>query len=447
MFIISSLIFLLYLLIIGIFFVRCRTVYGALPIIFVLFWFAVKMPFYIFYSASQSPLFSDLDITIENFLYLLAIKSVFIFICSIAFFVFTKNQRFGSYKDFIVKEWFVWLTLLIGVFFLAIYLHNIGGFSYIWNHMSMRAVFTHGNTFLLIFSWMFFCLSVVISIRSWPLIGQGCLVLFCGVAIYLAYGSRSLGFSVFLVWIVAYYYLNSVAPFKFYKIRYLFIYVIALVIFVATPLFRDSGAFQRYLNDQRTLVEDVSGNYSEIFHRFSVPYIELLVLKHFDHRNYWAGTSFLDARYFFCPVSVCKAKPPLDDGVYLYNISLGENVILGTPVSELKATSYPFETWTIMYANFGVAGVAIGGLLQGILLALFYNLCFSGKIANQFVGASSMGLVATGFFHLTNNYIGHFFFPIFFQWVVLSSVGPLVFRKCLNNNGLLPAANDNTGRA
>jgi hypothetical protein len=102
----------------------------------------------------------------------------------------------------------------------------------------------------------------------------------------------------------------------------------------------------------------------------------------------------------------------MDDGVYLYNIYLSGSVQVGQGVDQLVASSYPFETWSIFYANFGFIGVVVGGGLFGLFLAYLNRMYYTGSSFSRAVAIASMGCVALNFVHFSNVYFFLFFLPI-----------------------------------
>lgn len=409
-----------FLLCIGLLSYFCVAKFGlmrSLPFLLVALWHVLKAPFYLVYPFVSDELFPQISMDAEEVFYLFGIKLLLLTCVFIGYFLVFKLKRAKKNNAGIYRKSFMLLTLGLGLILFAGYVYGIGGLGVIWNDMANRGENIRGYVYLLNLLWIIFGFGVVLSINTIRLSMQLFIVFMVAIITFLAFGSRSLGLGYFIIWFFASIFLNRHAPINLISIRKVPIYLLGLFVFIATPLLRTPDAIKTYLLDFRQFFNDAFANYTELLSRLAVPDIELLVLRHFDATNFWGGSSFFDLRYFFCPISVCLDKPPLDDGVYLYNISLNGAVALGTPVSQLQVSSLPFETWSIGFANFGLWGVVAGGVIQGMLLAFFYNMTQSRNSANRVVGAYSMGLVALGFFHLSNLYFSLFFFPVLLSWL------------------------------
>ena len=91
--------------------------------------------------------------------------------------------------------------------------------------------------------------------------------------------------------------------------------------------------------------------------------------------------------------------PPIDEGVYIYNLFLGRPVEPPLPTILMAANSWPPRTFGNGYMNFGLAGVVIFSFIQGwitgvafkfmvrsnrhpIFLFLFLLIVFSFQVSN-----------------------------------------------------------------
>ena len=100
----------------------------------------------------------------------------------------------------------------------------------------------------------------------------------------------------------------------------------------------------------------------------------MLAIQYFDYNEHWRGKTFLGLLTAPIPSSIFSTKPPVDDGTYLYAISLGRNDI-DPPMSfkELNVSSLPLETFGSMFANFGPVGVVLGSLIKGMIIGYIYS--------------------------------------------------------------------------
>lgn len=172
----------------------------------------------------------------------------------------------------------------------------------------------------------------------------------------------------FLMW---HYHINKI---KLLTSRNIIIGFIGLLYFGSMPLFRTQGAFEYYTNNLDILLTHSLDNIFNFFQRFSELERSLMIYSIFDSSNYWLGSSFKDILYAPIPRSIFPDKPPLDEGVYIYNIAHGNLVSPTTSLQKMIAVGWPPNTITNMYINFGYIGVPIGGLIFGYFLKYFFNL-------------------------------------------------------------------------
>lgn len=386
---------------------------ASIPLVFVIMWHVVKLLFYVIAPFIDESLIQQHGILVEDLLFISLLKILIILSAAIGYLISVPKfgQKFISPK-FMGSGFLAW-NILAGFLFIALYWYFLGGFDAVAESFSNRGEATRGGIIFLSLAWCFFGLAIAVSIRVVRVSKQVLLVFVFSTVIFLSYGSRLLSIGFFAVWLISSLILNDRLPINLLSARWLLVIFVGFIVFTGAPLLRAPGAVDYYLAAPGVFISDALENWIEVLVRLAVPDIEFLVLKHFDTSNFWLGASFRDLVYFPCPVSFCVNKPPMDEGVYLYNISLYGSVTPGTPISELQVSSLPFETWSIWYANFGSIGVGIGGFLQGLVLGYVYRLTFSNDMLLRIVGAFSISLVGLGLFHITNLSFGLFFFPIF----------------------------------
>ena len=98
------------------------------------------------------------------------------------------------------------------------------------------------------------------------------------------------------------------------------------------------------------------------------------LVEYFKTHDFWMGRTFLGLITAFIPSSLFPAKPPVDDGTYLYSIANGRtDIIPPMPFNKLNGSSYPLETFGSMYGNFGIIGLVVGMILLGVVYKYFYK--------------------------------------------------------------------------
>lgn len=390
---------------------------GSIVFILMLFWFVVKVPFY-FLDESFVPEELDLEIyTLDNFSNLIGSKSAFIISAFVAYMIVARRHLVNGFK-YNVPTHLIISSLVLFSLILLLYFEMIGGLHNLWSNLGSRSDVIKGSAFFITILWALATIVIVFAARLEKLT-QFFIVLFLAACMYVAYGGRSLSVGLFVLWFVYLFFVDGKMLFNLFNIRIIPLYAIAMAFFIITPLLRQENAFDIYMNSAESISLALVNNWQEIFQRLAVPQVELLVIDYFSLDRIWAGASWLDLSYLFCPVSVCLGKPPIDDGVYLYNIYLGADIVPGLPVSDMVASSFPFETWSIFYANFGFIGLFVGGALYGTSLAVISNLCWSANIFTRIYFSLVVGYVAINFFHFSNLYFGITLIPLLIFLVAL----------------------------
>jgi hypothetical protein len=106
---------------------------------------------------------------------------------------------------------------------------------------------------------------------------------------------------------------------------------------------------------------------------------EIFTLNYFRRNELWLGKSYIDLCYAIIPSKLFPMKPPVDEGVYIYNIANGNIVSPSVPFVKLLPASWPMTTLTNMYGNFGLFGVILGSFFNGWVLAKAYSLFLKNK--------------------------------------------------------------------
>jgi len=106
---------------------------------------------------------------------------------------------------------------------------------------------------------------------------------------------------------------------------------------------------------------------------FSYNDIYMFIMNHFSYYDYWYGKVFLDFKYRFTGGIQGFGPPPIDEGVYIYNLFLGRPVEPPIPTDMMAANSWPPRTFGNGYMNFGFPGVIAFSFIQGWLTGLAYR--------------------------------------------------------------------------
>lgn len=188
-----------------------------------------------------------------------------------------------------------------------------------------------------------------------------------GMGSYILFSSRSPALELLMYVIFAFHYLVKKIKIRdFFKPKLLAILILAFLIIVILPEFRDASKGYSHT--------DSSGFLNKIFDEFSNVGRDTFVYEYFNSNNYWFGRNFLNIFVGWIPSSIFVNKPPVDDGMYLSNLILGYNVSPNQSANSLNfQSSIPFSTPGCLYANFGLIGIIIGGIFMGIVYKKIYS--------------------------------------------------------------------------
>lgn len=106
---------------------------------------------------------------------------------------------------------------------------------------------------------------------------------------------------------------------------------------------------------------------------FSYNDIYMFVIHHFSYNDFWYGKVFLDFTYRFTGGIQNLGPPPIDEGVYIYNLFLGQPVEPPLPTELMAANSWPPRTFGNGFMNFGLPGVVVFSFIQGWMIGLAFK--------------------------------------------------------------------------
>ena len=151
------------------------------------------------------------------------------------------------------------------------------------------------------------------------------------------------------------------------------------VLIVAIFIFAASNFATNSRNDN-TNIESNSA-IQDMVMNLSMDGRDMFVYDYFSAHNKWHGAGYLNIIPSLIPG--VPDKPVTDDGLYLVNLIRGHDVSVNALFSTLPSStgSVPFSTPGYMFANFGVSGIILGGLLMGVILRISYRKMLGNKNA------------------------------------------------------------------
>lgn len=274
------------------------------------------------------------------------------------------------------------LFLLITIFSYLYFINNIGGFKYLLLNLDskvtiiqgtgyIQAVYTVASTLSMGFLIVYFSkINKKMSLFQKLYLGFLVLLLF---AMFATTGGRKssillLAF-IFLMW---HYNINKI---KFITLKNIILFIFILFFFAFMPILRIHGAAEYFLDHPNEAIFKTFENLGLLFRRFSDIDRSLFIYTYFNIDNLWFGKSFIDILYAPIPRMFFPDKPPVDEGVYIYNLLHGINVEPPTPLHKMMVVGLPTSTITNMYLNFWYPGIIVGGILMAYVIKYFFNLC------------------------------------------------------------------------
>ncbi|MDQ0857149.1 O-antigen polymerase [Bacillus sp. V2I10] len=270
------------------------------------------------------------------------------------------------------------VTFGFGVLGYMLFLQKVGGFNVLVSNLHIRTQLTAGNGYLMSLTTTLLITSVVCYICSFKykktllkFLFLIALVLF--VAFMLSsFGGRKQTLQLIAFCVITWHY--GVQRFRRIPLKIWFLVPILLVYIIAVPILRSPAGIDYYMNTSGALIEEIGNNLGRTTQQISYVDNYLLVLDHFSVDKIWYGRSFIDLLFAPIPSSIYPNKPPSDEGVYLQTIV--QNWYLevepSKPFKELYPSSFPTETLGTMYMNFWIPGVFIGMFLLGAIYKLAY---------------------------------------------------------------------------
>lgn len=295
----------------------------------------------------------------------------------VAFFV--KNA--SIYNEVRIKKSAPILIFCLGIFIWFLYIYYLGGFKFVILNLYRRVKITAGTGYFssiwknMLPASVFVCFFIKSFKKKTPFkaLGAFMLVLFTFIPL-ISLGGRSAGvFFVFSCLLYANYYkkkLNILSP------RLISVFFILLFLSLFIGFFR-SNSYKEDVNFFRSTVkdQDVIGT---IIRRASPLDRRLVMTGYYLNKEPWYGASFLDLFKAWIPRSLFPQKPPVDDGVYIFNIALGRDVRPPVPLDELVHNSWPPGNW-IGLMNWGWLGLCLFSYLSGMFINALYSSFLSTK--------------------------------------------------------------------
>ena len=257
----------------------------------------------------------------------------------------------------------------LGLLFVYVYIRSFGGVAYILaNPKDDR--YNAGSGYLSSMRYiLLFGVLLLLSLKK-KRITIFALAMFCIYCLsYFIFTNRSPILEAVLVLMMYRNYSTKRIHIKdFLKPKYVFIILIAFLIIIYLPIIRDNGGFS---GDVGSDFKQVGLLFSRFFDQFSYTGRDAFIYQSFNVKNFWYGRTLVNLLSSPIPRTIYSAKPPVDDGLYIYNFMNGFYIVPPSNSFPLY-NSIPMSTQGSMYANFGIAGVFLGCYFIGKIYASTY---------------------------------------------------------------------------
>ncbi|MBK7107117.1 MAG: oligosaccharide repeat unit polymerase [Ignavibacteriae bacterium] len=357
-------------------------------------------------------------------------KFLFIQIIGILFYYFGyyKKRKFNiKIKNFIVvNSKKTNLTLFFLLFFSLMitsvfFIDSIGSLYYIFSNFMYANQFLEGKYFFI--TLINFCalFSMIFLIRYFSFNKKiNYLILLLLFPIYFIAltltGGRTPFILFFFQFLISYnYYIKKI---NLANIKLLPAYIFLVIFIIIIPQLRSISGLD--INIEKVILN----NFASLINGNEYINIQLLIQNYFDFDNFWFGKSFLDLFFAFIPRSMYINKPPIDEGVYFFNILNGIQIIPPIPYGNLLSNSWPPSTLGNMYANFGILGVCFGFFLLGSLHSYLKAFIYQHNFSPFAIFIYSFVVVKFQFtnyyiFNLVVNIIMVYTLAMFIKWFIV----------------------------
>lgn len=337
-----------------------------------------------------------LDMTDKNSILVFFFESLFVTFVLIGYYFAKQFKRNKKPFDIHFRDTFslncVALFLYaIGFAFGLLYIHRIGGFSLV---IHGDKIYTGGNGNSYIRAMMFLmivgiCLLIQNNIKEKRLVYKLCLWS-CVILLFMIYSffffiqtSRSPVLEALLIIVMVYNYQGKrIRITDLFKPKAIIVFLIIAAYIIVMPYVRGLKGTET-VSVQNGLAYAFN-NITDVFKEFCYTTRDGFIYENFNESNFWYGSNLINLICAPLPSSIFAWKPPVDDGMYLANASIG--YFVRPPSSDLPwYNSYPLSSPGGLYINFGVFGLVVGGLLFGMLYNFSYQTLERSKYDFVFV--------------------------------------------------------------
>lgn len=284
---------------------------------------------------------------------------------------------------------FIVFIFLLGLSGFLYFIFSIGGILALLENLDNRVALQSGAYVLLLIPLMSLACIYLLKKYSMHRKSKFLLVILILIIFLTVISNSSLGgrkSTLFLIFFLLAAYNYYIKPINFKKISILkyFVLVGGIMIYIfIIPILRKTGGWESFQNGDITL-EDFG--IVEIVSQISYLSIDVFTVNYFTFDNLWDFKTLLTI-----PLNLIGANrdfnPPIDEGVYYYNIInyFSPSIAPPTPKSDLILVSLPIEQMGFAFGNFHFLGIIIFYFLLGRIYTFFYKLMLRNNQSEAFL--------------------------------------------------------------
>jgi len=272
------------------------------------------------------------------------------------------------------------IMFVIGLVMKMNIISSSGGLLYIVTHIQSRKEILSGHQYAQVISSTLLVCSVLFfqyaGIKNGMKLSKMSFVVIFSISLLLSmvFGARKPAIMLVLAVLMLRHFLKKRFTVRnFFSVKTLCMAFVIVMFMVMMPMLRLSSETDLVLNPLEWAGYAI-GKLDSVLGEFSYYKGDLFVFDYFSSHPLWWGKSYLNILVQWIPSSIYVDKPPMDDGMYLWNMMNGFAITPTTPTNQLFLdSSIPFTLEGALYSNFGVCGIILGAFLVGCIYQKTYH--------------------------------------------------------------------------
>lgn len=364
------------------------------PSPFLAYWLLLTTPGYLSHAINPNDLYATIeamqssksaaDITTQSTL-LILLSYIFILFGHRSFIrrIYLRGKLFQYPAYFFLKGSLqhsgTFIFLLGSLMWVFVKIVFIGDLTHLWEDLHLRTQLTSGIAYFTSFMTTAIYLSVIlltiqVSRNRYTLSRRISFFFVVIVSFFFlaSLGGRGPAIGIAILSVLTFnFYDRSFAPFNL-KIAATAMIMLLFILLSGLPRLSDISVHDFYENPALVAKKTLDVAEERLFRRLASLDRVVIIVTYFNEEPPWLGASYSDLFRAPIPRGMLDEKPPVDDGIYVYNMSLGSNVEPNLALERYHYNSIPPGNWA-GYMNGLLAGLLIVSYLSGALSAFLYR--------------------------------------------------------------------------